>query len=250
MNNYIYLYDGTFLNLLNNIEYLILNKIKPVNIKNEFTYEENLIDKTFKATTKNSTDFIDEIINKTSVQVFNIVYNLFLSEEENKELIIFYLLLNGFKYGSKVIYLRNLNCVNKALKINNYVKRENHKFKGFIRFKEINNKFLYAQMEPTNNIIFLLAKHFSKRLKNENWVIRDVKRDIYCIYINGNYRFIGGEFIDFDKFIYSEKEEFYEGLWKSFYNTIGISSRKNDRCRMNFMPKKYWKYIIEMEDIK
>ena len=38
-------------------------------------------------------------------------------------------------------------------------------------------------------------------------------------------------------------------MWKTFYNTIGIEERKNNRCRMNFMPKKYWKYILEVGDI-
>ena len=46
----------------------------------------------------------------------------------------------------------------------------------------------------------------------------------------------------------SEEELDTEKLWKEFYKTIGIETRKNDRCRMNFMPKKYWKYIIEMSD--
>ena len=44
------------------------------------------------------------------------------------------------------------------------------------------------------------------------------------------------------------KTDEIEDLWKSFYNTIGIKERKNDRCRMNFMPKKYWKYILEVSD--
>ena len=44
------------------------------------------------------------------------------------------------------------------------------------------------------------------------------------------------------------KTDEMEDLWKSFYNTIGIKGRKNDRCRMNFMPKKYWKYILEVEN--
>ena len=44
------------------------------------------------------------------------------------------------------------------------------------------------------------------------------------------------------------KTDEIEDLWKSFYNTIGIKERKNDRCRMNFMPKKYWKYILEVEN--
>ena len=47
---------------------------------------------------------------------------------------------------------------------------------------------------------------------------------------------------------FNSNELLYQDLWKKFYKTIGIISRKNDRCRMNFMPKRYWKYMIEMED--
>ena len=46
----------------------------------------------------------------------------------------------------------------------------------------------------------------------------------------------------------SEEEKEMESLWKVFYKTIGIDARRNDRCRRNFMPKKYWKYILEVED--
>ena len=51
--------------------------------------------------------------------------------------------------------------------------------------------------------------------------------------------------IDIKKF---DSEDYYEDMWKEFYKTIGIKERKNDRCRMNFMPKKYWKYIVEVSD--
>jgi len=46
-----------------------------------------------------------------------------------------------------------------------------------------------------------------------------------------------------------EKEELdIEDLWKTFFQTIAIEERKNERCQKSFMPKKYWKYMIEMED--
>lgn len=35
-----------------------------------------------------------------------------------------------------------------------------------------------------------------------------------------------------------------------FFKTIGINERKNKKVQINFMPKKYWEYIIEMEDEK
>ena len=48
--------------------------------------------------------------------------------------------------------------------------------------------------------------------------------------------------------ILNQKEEFIEDLWKNYFKTIAIKERKNLRCQQNFMSKKYWKNIIEMED--
>ena len=95
MNNFVYLYDGTFLNLISNIEYLLNNKIKPINIKNEFNYEENLFDKIFKLNIENNELFIERIIKDISSYAFNLIYDVFLSNENNKELIVYYFLLNG-----------------------------------------------------------------------------------------------------------------------------------------------------------
>ena len=33
-----------------------------------------------------------------------------------------------------------------------------------------------------------------------------------------------------------------------FHKTIGIKERENRRCQQNFMPKKYWKNMLEMEN--
>ena len=48
MNNFVYLYDGTFNNLLNLIYYLIINKIKPNQIINEKKYCISLFDNVVK----------------------------------------------------------------------------------------------------------------------------------------------------------------------------------------------------------
>ena len=31
-----------------------------------------------------------------------------------------------------------------------------------------------------------------------------------------------------------------------FFKTISIKERKNPRCQMQFMPKKYWKNLLEV----
>ena len=112
---------------------------------------------------------------------------IFLSEEENKELILFYLFKNALKYKDKVLYYRNLKCVSEGMRVANYVIHESHKMKGFLRFKELKNKVLYAEMAPTNNILFLVSKHFQRRLKNEYWMIKDVARKLISVYDKKNF---------------------------------------------------------------
>ena len=246
MNN-IYTYNNNFISLINLIIFLKENKIKPSNIK-PIGYNPTLFDNTINLNLKLNDNIINKITNEIGLNNLNIIMKIFLSTDEFKELIIYYFYLNSIKYKEKVIYMRNLKCVSSALKIAKYVSREAHKFKGFTRFKELENFCLYAEIEPTNNILILISKHFASRLKNEYWIIKDIKRNILSIYDKKNYYIVSeNEFKLHDKTI-SNNEKNIEELWKDFYKTICIKTRKNDRCRMNFMPKKYWKNIIEMSD--
>ena len=144
--------------------------------------------------------------------------------------------------------MRNLESVNQALKIARYVGHETHKMKGFIRFKELKGNILYAEMAPENNIIFFISKHFQERLRNEFWIIEDTKRELISIYNKNKFYITSSKHFTLLEKELSETEEDIEVLWKNFYKTIAIKERVNRRCRMNFMPKKYWKYIIEMSD--
>lgn len=243
----IYIYDGTFISLLTLINYLIKNKIKPYDIKDE-SYIPSLLEETFYPKLFDDT-LVERIIDKIGIFSFKIVYYVFLSNNKNKELLIYYFLLNSLKYKEKICYMRNLKCVSECLKISQYVTRENHKYKGFVRFKELNNKVLYSEIEPENDILFLLCTHFKERLKNERWIINDLRRGIVGVYDKKKlYILDDTSFID-KTLKLSDEENGYQEMWKEFYKTIGIKERKNDRCRMNFMPKKYWKHILEMEEV-
>ena len=63
---------------------------------------------------------------------------------------------------------------------------------------------------------------------------------------NKNYKIINGTYINIPEF--TENEKMYQELWKMFFKTISIKERKNPRCQMQFMPKKYWKDLIEEPD--
>lgn len=246
-DNKIYLYNGSFTDLINLIDYLLKNKIIPLNIK-DINYNKGLFDEVINIKT-NSSNLINNLINISSIYVFKIIYYVYLSDDDNKELIIYYFILNTFKYKNKIIYMRNLKCVSEGLRLEKYVSRENHKFKGFTRFKELNNNVLYAKINPKNNILVLLTNHFKNRLKNECFILHDIKRNIYAFYDKNKYYIISDKELKLLNIEYSKNEKDIQNMWCSFYKIVAIKERKNERVRMNFMPKKYWENIIEMRNI-
>lgn len=247
MNNACLIYEDTFFSLLNLIEYLVQNKIKPENIKNT-KYSPTLLDHIIKLEIEENESIIKTMINSIGPYSFRLMYLVFLSTVENKELILYYFYLNALKYQEHILYHRNLRCVDKTIKIANYVSHESHKYKGFVRFKELKNHILYAEIEPVNDILKIIAPHFKRRLKNEYWIIKDVKRKILGIYDKKKVFFCLEEEFTLKNALESQSEIEFSELWKTFYKTIGIKERKNDRCRMNFMPKRYWKYMKELEE--
>ena len=39
----------------------------------------------------------------------------------------------------------------------------------------------------------------------------------------------------------------YRKLWRTFYDTIAIEGRRNPKCRMTNMPKRYWAMMTEFQ---
>ena len=246
MNN-IYIYDGGFISFISLVIELFKNKIIPNDIKLIGSYDKGLFDNEIFLRVDNEEDNIYLLKSKISKQALYGIYNVFLSNDNNKEMIIYNFLINYFKYGNKVFNMRRIDSVNDLINISKYVRGEVHKLKGFLRFSKMKNNFYYAKFESVNNVIGILATHFSKRLREDNFIIHDTKRGIYAIYDRNKIIYLTNEEI-IDLNLEKDNEDLIEDLWKSFYKTIGIKERENKRCRQNFMPKKYWKNMLEMED--
>ena len=120
---------------------------------------------------------------------------------------------------------------------------ECHRLKGLLRFQEIGKNLCYASIHPDNNILEPLGQHFINRLPSMNFIIHDKNRNLCFVYDTTKYKIINGSNIKIPAI--SEDEKFYQDLWKIFFKTISIKERTNPRCQMQFMPKKYWKDLIE-----
>ena len=76
-------------------------------------------------------------------------------------------------------------------------------------------------------------------------MIYDAVHKQAVISINRNYHIVNVEDIQLPPV--SEDEKQMQRLWKNFYDTIAIKERFNPKCRMNFMPKRVWANLPEMQ---
>ena len=244
--NTTYIYDGSFDGLLCIVFDSYINKTIPENIVcNDYCI--NLFNTYKKITTdyEKSKRIYNGIVKNVSYKTLYYSYNVFLSNEMNKEILILNYLLLGFEIGNKIDHLLSNPIVLDIQKISKRVLNECHRFKGLTRFIKISNNLFYSKIHPDNNIIEYLGNHFIKRLPNENFIIHDKIRNIAFLYNTSTYIIVEAENLEINSM--SEDEIYFQNLWKCFYNTISIKERKNPRLQMQYMPKKYWQDLIEKQ---
>ena len=242
-----YLYDGTFEGLLTCIHEAYYRRENPEDIityddaENNFLIE-NVYIKTDSEKFKKVYDAIDE---KISSEVLRKVYYVYLSDLPRSGRTILQYIRLGFKIGPRIDEHLADDTVRNIDNIYKKVSRERHRMLGLIRFKEIENKVLYASIEPDHNVVALIGPHFARRMRGENWLIHDVKRNIGPIYRDGELTIRD---IDIDDHIMIKEDEArYQTLWKTYFSAISIEGKTNPKLQKNNMPKRYWKHLIEKE---
>ncbi len=243
--NKTYLYDGTLDGFLTIVFDCYATKTLPQKIVTKNDYTPNFLDNTISIQTdykkaKRVFTGIEKNIGYTTL--YN-TYYAFLSNKPNKEICLLKYLCDGFVLGPNINNRLTISYVFQVMAMKKRSFGECHRFKGLLRFQEIGNNLYYASLHPDNNIIEPLAHHFINRLPTQNFIIHDKIRNICLLYNGKEYQIVDATNLKIPDI--SVKEQKYQELWKLFFNTIAISERKNPRCQMQYMPKKYWKDLVE-----
>ena len=129
------------------------------------------------------------------------------------------------------------------------VEREKHRMEAFIRFKETKDGIFYCGIDPDFNVLPLIVKHFKDRYADQQWLIYDLKRKYGLYYNLETVEEVNLEVKDFAKSnlspLMDPKEELYATLWKDYFKSTNIVSRKNTKLHVRHVPKRYWKYLTE-----
>ncbi|HOE57629.1 MAG TPA: TIGR03915 family putative DNA repair protein [Bacillota bacterium] len=242
-----YVYDGTFDGLLTAIYDAYPEKDSPEKIVPLNAFTDNFLIKKYYIETdvEKSNKVHDAIIAKISEFAMKNIMYAFLSEHENAGTYILDYLRFGFKAGKAADSYLSDDRVNNIHKLAAKVGRERHLLLGIIRFRLLRNNIYYAPIEPHYNTICLLGDHFADRMSDQIFVIHDIKRG-YGIFYDKDKWFISDTKIKED-IVFHENEPFYQELWKQYFEGIAIKTRINPKLQSSFLPKRYWKYLIEMK---
>ncbi|NDV86047.1 UdgX family uracil-DNA binding protein [Aurantimonas aggregata] len=130
----------------------------------------------------------------------------------------------------------------RAREMEKAVRRDSHKMKAFVRFREIEDPELgrhyVAWFEPFHHIVELTAPFFARRFAGMVWTILTPERSVHW---NGSdLSYLPGATKDM-----RPKDDDMEALWLTYYASIFNPARLKVKAMQAEMPKKYWANMPE-----
>jgi probable DNA metabolism protein len=121
------------------------------------------------------------------------------------------------------------------------VRRDMHKMKAFVRFREApftDPSQLIAWFEPEHHIVEAVAPFFMRRFTSQRWSILTPERSVHwdlqdLTFGPGAHR------------SEAPAEDAAEGLWLSYYASIFNPARLKVHTMQGHMPKRYWRNLPE-----
>lgn len=128
----------------------------------------------------------------------------------------------------------------RALAMAQAVRRDTHKMKAFVRFREVPGQpdAFIAWFEPQHHIVDRVAPFFARRFTGMRWAILTPSRSVAW----------DGQALAFGPGARREDappEDARESLWQTYYASIFNPARLNTRMMMQEMPAKYWRHLPE-----
>lgn len=159
--------------------------------------------------------------------------------------------VEGLTGGSGRRTMENLrnSYVARTFELSRRTANEAHHEIEFIRFQELEQGILYAEIGPENNVLSFIMPHFADRLAPENFMIHDGKRGLFGVHPAKEEWYLVSGVDDFvrDSMKWSQKELKYQELFTLFHKTTAIGERNNSRLQQQMLPLRFRDYMVEFD---
>jgi probable DNA metabolism protein len=153
------------------------------------------------------------------------------------------------KDGRRAVHCLQNVSVSLVMRLRQRAWHEVHRLLGFLRFEELGNGVLYARMDSPCAALSLIAPHFADRLRQEDWIIHDIRRGEMAVHRREYFwvltddRQLNPEYFS----CLSEREEEFRELWRSFCKSIAIEERRNPDCQQSLLPLRFRPCMTEFQ---
>lgn len=245
-------YDGSFEGFLTCVFCSYEFKLNQVKIQKQDQATPNLYDHfEIIVTDLEKADRVWSKLTKTTTsKSLRLIYKAFLSElSESEDLMLSF--IKKILHQKKIENDFSDRVVLRLAQISKMVDREKHRMDAFVRFRLTKDNIYFATISPDFNVLPLNAKHFKNRYADQRWIIYDLKRNYGLFYDLKSVSAIdlkidNHNYTNFNKTKYYTEEELqFEQLWKNYFRSTNIESRKNTKLHTQHIPKRYWKFLTE-----
>lgn len=209
-----------------------------------------------KAEERKALAVIRMIQKNLGADVYEKISYALLSADRRKAEMVFRAMLEAKKLSRKDRLMEHLGneVVRAVFGMYRQVANEAHHYKGFVRFRELKNKTLFAKIEPKHAVLPCIAEHFADRFPQENWVIYDKTHEVFLIHEKGKryyflqqYMCMKGDSGSAQNITggFSEEEMDYEALWKEFVRSISVAERENRALQNQNLPLRFRTNLVE-----
>jgi probable DNA metabolism protein len=196
-------------------------------------------------------DYLNKKMPKKSI---NMMHAVWLSEQNERDWLL-------YKYIKKAIDSKFTGYTDfgdeLVVSINDLAKKvykEGYNWKQFVRFKKSKDGIYFAPVYPIYNSLPLAIPHFKDRFSSQPWIIYDLNRDYGFYYdikeviqmtLERDNEYFNSKKINEN--LLDSKEILFQESWKKYYHALTIKERINLKQQKQHMPKRYWKYLTEMQ---
>lgn len=126
------------------------------------------------------------------------------------------------------------------------VGNERHRMMQFLRFEHLEGNVWFARCAPKANVVPLLMDWFAERFNTQPFIIYDEAHRIAGVYAGDDWHLVKTDALNLPDRAADERT--MQQAWKRFYKTVAVESRYNPELRRQFMPKRLWENITEMQE--
>ncbi len=252
----ILIYDGTFDGFLTTVFQVFEEQLKDVEIVKPKHYQPNIFieAETIITDSKKAKRVWKALQVKVTKSGAHKLYASFLSEIKGVENALLRYIVYAYCSESFIHTDYSNKDVLRVAQVSKMVFRERHRMEAFVRFQLTKDGIYFANIEPDFNVLPLLLKHFKSRYADQRWMIYDKKRGYGMYYDLNVVQYIDLELTDaFDgskkglEKVFTSEEFQFQSLWKNYFDSTNIKSRKNMKLHKRHVPTRYWKYLSEKQ---